>query len=235
MPVWVKVRKILCSFSDFIFLAEFFDLTMKKYVSKFHYLTHDLPGFSHIRQVQMACSAGANWIQYRCLTKPEDELVDEINEIAEICDEWGATLVIANHYDLIDRVDAQGVHIDDIDADLPTIRKVIGQDKTLGVSAADISEVLKLQNTGVVDYFTYGPFATAVNEDADGKPALGFSGYRDLEKLNIGIPVIAVGGIRPGDVENLLQTGVNGIAISSAINQVANPAEMIKEFYRKLY
>ncbi|AYL98581.1 thiamine phosphate synthase [Mucilaginibacter celer] len=208
---------------------------MKKYVSKFHYLTHDLPGFSHIQQVQMACSAGANWIQYRCLTKPEDELVDEINEIAEICDEWGATLIIANHYDLIDRVDAQGVHIDDTDADLPTIRKVIGQDKTLGVSAADTDELLKLQSTGVVDYYAYGPFASVVTEEPDGSIPIGFNGYRQLEKLGIEIPVIAVGGIQLGDVENLLQTGVDGIAVSSAINLVADPATKVKEFYRKLY
>jgi len=208
---------------------------MKKYISKFHYLTHDLPGFSHVQQVQMACGAGANWVQYRCLTKPEDELIDEINEIAEICDDWGATLIIANHYDLIDRVDAQGVHIDDIDADLPTIRKVIGPDKTLGVSAADTDQLLKLQSTGVVDYYTYGPFASGVAEESSGHNSLGFNGYRQLEKLGIGIPVIAVGGIQIDDVEPLLQTGIDGIAVSSAINLVADPGAKVKEFYRKMY
>ncbi|WP_413670232.1 thiamine phosphate synthase [Mucilaginibacter sp. Mucisp86] len=208
---------------------------MKKYISKFHYLTHDLPGFSHVQQVQMACGAGANWVQYRCLTKPEDELIDEINEIAEICDEWGATLIIANHYELIDRVDAQGVHIDDADADLPTIRRAIGPDKTLGVSAADTDELLKLQSAGVVDYYAYGPFAaTNIVEPAKHNP-LGFSGYRQLKKLIIGIPVIAVGGIQIDDVEPLLQTGIDGIAVSSAINMAADPAAKVKEFYRKMY
>ncbi|MFC0516846.1 thiamine phosphate synthase [Mucilaginibacter angelicae] len=208
---------------------------MKKYVSKFHYLTHDLPGFSHVQQVQMACGAGANWVQYRCLTKPEDELIDEINEIAEICDDWGATLIIANHYDLIDRVDVQGVHIDDIDADLPTIRKVIGPDKTLGASAADTDELLHLQSTGVVDYYAYGPFASAATDELTAHSPIGFNGYRQLEKLGIGIPVIAIGGIRLDDVEHLLQTGIDGIAVSSAINLVADPAAKVKEFYRKMY
>jgi len=104
---------------------------MKKYISKFHYLTQDLPDRSHIKQVMMACEAGANWIQYRCLTKPDDELIDEIDEIAEICDEWGATLILTNHYHLLERVDAQGVHIEDFDADFKVIRKAIGADKTL--------------------------------------------------------------------------------------------------------
>lgn len=208
---------------------------MKKYISRFHYITQDMPGRSHVQQVQIACGAGANWVQYYCMSKPEDELIDEINEIAEICDDWGATLIIANHYDLIDRVDAQGVHIDDIEADLPSIRKIIGSDKTLGVSAADTDELLKLQSTGVVDYYTYGPFAATLTSDLDGGDPLGFNGYRQLEKLGIGIPVIAVGGIQVDDVEPLLQTAIDGIAVSSAINLVADPAAKVKEFYRKMY
>jgi thiamine-phosphate pyrophosphorylase len=208
---------------------------MKKYISRFHYITQDMPGRSHVQQAQIACSAGANWVQYHCMSKPEDELIDEINEIAEICDDWGATLIIANHYDLIDRVDAQGVHIDDIEADLPSIRKIIGFDKTLGVSAADTDALLKLQSTGVVDYYTYGPFASGAAGESGRHNSLGFNGYRQLEKLGIAIPVIAVGGIQLDDVEPLLQTGIDGIAVSSAINLVADPAASVKEFYRKMY
>lgn len=208
---------------------------MKKYISRFHYITQDMPARSHVQQVQIACSAGANWVQYHCMSKPEDELIDEINEIAEICDDWGATLIIANHYDLIDRVDVQGVHMDDIEADLPSIRKIIGPDKTLGASAGDIDALLKLQNTGVVDYYTYGPFAFPSTDGSNGAGPLGFNGYRQLEKLNISIPVIAAGGIQLDDVEPLLQLGIDGIAVSSAINLAIDPAEAAKEFYRKLY
>ncbi|MDB5136587.1 MAG: thiamine phosphate synthase, partial [Mucilaginibacter sp.] len=102
---------------------------MKKYISKLHYLTQDLPHRSHPEQAQIACQAGANWIQYRCLTKPEDELIEEINEIAAICDDWGATLILTNHYHLLDRVDAQGVHIEDFDADFRAIREHISDEK----------------------------------------------------------------------------------------------------------
>ena len=58
---------------------------------------------------------------------------------------------------------------------------------------------------------------------------------QELEKLGISIPVIAAGGIQPDDVEPLLQTGIDGIAISSAINLVADPAERVKEFYKRVY
>src|ERR1700761_1084164 len=111
---------------------------MKKYISKFHYLTQDLPNRSHVEQARIACEAGANWVQYRCMSKGDDELIAEINEIAAICDDWGSTLILTNHYHLLDKVDAQGVHIEDFEADFNAIREIIGDDKTLGASATNI-------------------------------------------------------------------------------------------------
>ncbi|MDB5025242.1 MAG: thiamine phosphate synthase [Mucilaginibacter sp.] len=207
---------------------------MKKYISKFHYLTQDLPHRSHSEQAQIACQAGANWIQYRCLTKPDDELIDEINEIAAICDEWGATLMVTNHYELLDRVDAQGVHVEDFDADLIAIRKYIGDEKTLGASATHVEQLLQVQNTGVVDYCGYGPFAHTDTKPND-NPLLGFEAYRTLQKHPVEIPLIAVGGIQLDDVEPLLATGIYGIAVSGAINLAPDPGMALKEFYRKIY
>lgn len=208
---------------------------MKKYISRFHYLTQDLPNRSHVEQVMLACEAGANWIQYRCLTKPDDELVDDIDEIAAICDDWGATLILTNHYHLLDRVDAQGVHIEDFDTDLVTIRKIIGEDKTLGASATNIAALQELQATGVIDYCGYGPFAHTDTKPND-KPLLGFAGYRDLQKHpDIETPIIAIGGIRLDDVEPLLETGIFGIAVSAAINLALDPASTLKQFYQKIY
>ena len=207
---------------------------MKKYISKFHYLTQDLPARSHAKQTHVACSAGANWVQYRCLTKPDEELVKEISEIADICDEWGATLIITNHYHLLDQVDAQGVHIEDLDVDFQAIRNHIGEDKTLGASATNVEALLAIQQLGIVDYCGYGPFAHT-DTKPNNKPLLGFEGYRLLMQQPIEMPVIAVGGIKLNDVDHLLETGVYGIAVSAAINLSADPGGMVKEFYRKMY
>jgi len=207
---------------------------MKKYISKFHYLTQDLPNRSHVEQASIACAAGANWLQYRCLTKTDEELVDEISQIADICDEWGMTLIITNHYHLLSEVDAQGVHIEDFDADFAAIREHIGDDKTLGGSATNIEALLRVQATGVVDYCGYGPFAHT-DTKPNNKPLLGFDGYRELQKYPIEIPTIAVGGIQLDDVDRLLRTGVYGIAVSAAVNKAVNPGNAIKEFYKKIY
>jgi thiamine-phosphate pyrophosphorylase len=208
---------------------------MKKYISKFHYLTQDLPHRSHIEQAIVACEAGANWVQYRCLTKTDSDLIEEINEIATLCDDWGATLILTNHYHLLDKVDAQGVHIEDFDADWAAIREIIGDDKTMGASATNLESLLKVQNSGVVDYCGYGPFAHT-NTKPNNKPLLGFDGYRELAKHpEIDIPVIAVGGIQLQDVEHLLETGIHGIAVSAAINLAVDPDQVVKEFYRRIY
>lgn len=207
---------------------------MKKYISKFHYLTQDLPNRSHVEQANIACAAGVNWLQYRCLTKTDDELIDEINQIADICDEWGMTLIITNHYHLLSEVDAQGVHIEDFDADFAAIRASIGEDKTMGASATNIEALLKVQASGVVDYCGYGPFGHTYTKP-NNKPLLGFEGYRQLQNQPIDIPVIAVGGIQLTDVDQLLETGVYGIAVSAAVNLAVNPGLAVKEFYRKVY
>jgi thiamine-phosphate pyrophosphorylase len=207
---------------------------MKKYISKFHYLTQDLPHRTHVQQAQIACEAGANWIQYRCMSKTDEEMIAEIHQIAAICDDWGATLILANHYHLLNAVDAQGVHIEDLDADFAAIREAITDEKTLGASATNLHALLKVQSTGVVDYCGYGPFAHTDTKPND-KPLLGYGGYHDLEREPIDIPVIAVGGVQLKDVEPLMKTGIYGIAISSAVNLSLDPGGMIKEIYRKIY
>ena len=207
---------------------------MKKYVSKFHYLTQDLPDRSHVEQAEIACAAGANWIQYRCLTKSDEELIAELNQIAGICDDWGATLIVTNHYHLLDKVDVQGVHVEDFDADFAAIRRIIGEDKTMGGSATNLEALLRLQVTGVVDYCGYGPFNHTYTKP-NNKPLLGYEGYRVLQDKPVDIPVIAVGGVQLSDVEILMRTGIYGIAVSAAVNLAPDPAQAVKEFYRAIY
>ncbi|MFD2144371.1 thiamine phosphate synthase [Mucilaginibacter antarcticus] len=207
---------------------------MKKYISKFHYLTQDLTDRSHIEQAQMACEAGANWIQYRCLTKTDEELIAEINELAIICDDWGSTLIITNHYHLLDKVDVQGVHIEDMDTDLASIRATIGEDKTLGASATNIKSLLSLQALAVADYCGYGPFAHTETKLND-KPLLGLEGYELLQRHRVEIPLIAIGGIQISDVELLMKTGIYGVAVSSAVNKSDDPASAVKTIYKKIY
>ena len=210
---------------------------MKKYISKLHFLTQDLPNRTHLEQVQLACEAGSNWIQYRCMSKSDEEMLEELHRIASICDDWGATLIITNHVHLVAMADIQGVHIEDMDADLTLIRNEIGESKTLGASAHDFNQIEKHITNGV-DYIGCGPFA-----HTDTKPNvyahLGNSGYeqiiKELNNNNFNIPIIAVGGIEAQNVTALLAIGVYGIAVSGAINKSENPKQMYKEFHQVIF
>lgn len=211
---------------------------MKKYVERFHYLTQDLPGRTHLEQVEQACEAGAKWIQYRCFTKSDEELVEELHQIAAVCDDWGTTLILTDHYHLLDQVDAQGVHLEDMDADFSGIRETIGPEKTLGASANTFGQIERIAKSGAVDYVGFGPFAHT-DTKPNNYPLLGYGGYASvisqMRQNEIETPVLAVGGVQVGDVEELMATGIYGIAVSAAINQSEDPVGEFKAFYDKLY
>lgn len=204
-----------------------------KYIEKFQYITRDIPHLTHIEQVQNACEAGAKWIQYRCLSKNDTELLYDINAIAEICDDWGTTLIVTNHIHLNGKADVQGFHIENIDADFTTLRKQVGDDITLGGSANTLENLIRLANESV-DYAGFGPFAITETKPND-YPLLGIEGYVSamiqLNDLNIEMPVLAVGGIKIYDVEALMQTGIYGIAVSGAINFAEDFIEAYEDFY----
>lgn len=211
---------------------------MQKYISRFHYLTQDLPQRSHLEQAVIACESGANWIQYRCFSKTEEQHLDEINRIAEVCDDWGTTLIVTDHTSFLTKADIQGVHIEDMSADFIKIRQEIGPDKTLGASANTIDDIKRIEASGVVDYIGCGPFGVTLTKPND-YTILGIEGYKllkaEMEKLRIKTPVLAVGGILAQDIEALMATGIYGVALSAAVNKSANPASAFKEVYRKLY
>ena len=215
-----------------------FNHHMKKYISKFHYLTQDLIYRSHAEQTQIACSAGANWIQYRCFSKCDEDMIAELHDVASICDDWGATLILTDHYHLLDKVDAQGVHIEDMQADFSVIRGHISDEKTLGASANSVEDIVRIKESAVVDYIGCGPFSTTLTKP-NNYPLLGVEGYRKItthpKLLDLDIPILAVGGVNLKDVENLLESGIYGIAVTGAINQSENPSKAVRDFYKQVY
>ncbi|MGM9476353.1 thiamine phosphate synthase [Pedobacter sp. GSP4] len=204
-----------------------------KYIEKFQYITHDIPHLSHVEQVQLACEAGAKWIQYRCLSKTDEALLADINTIAETCDDWGTTLIVTDHIHLNGKADIQGFHIEDMDADFTKLRELVGPDITLGGSANTIENLIRMAKEGA-DYIGLGPFALTETKP-NNYDRLGITGYQNiigaLKKQAVNIPVLAVGGIKIYDVEALMQTGIYGVAVSGAINFADDFEEAYQDFY----
>jgi thiamine-phosphate pyrophosphorylase len=209
---------------------------MKKFVEKLQFITHDLETLTHIEQAQTACEAGSKWIQYRCLTKNDDELLQDIQVIADICDDWGATLIVTDHVHLNGKADIQGFHIEDMDADFISLRAQLGEAVTIGGSSNTLEGLLRLADEGV-DYAGFGPFAVTTTKP-NNAALLGLDGYATamqvLKEKQIDLPVVAVGGVTLNDVDALLRTGVFGIAASAAINQAPDLAIAYRAFYEKV-
>ncbi|KQR69608.1 thiamine phosphate synthase [Pedobacter sp. Leaf176] len=204
-----------------------------KYIEKLHYITQDNPHLTHIEQVQLACEAGAKWIQYRCVSKADEELLTDINAVAEICDDWGTTLIVTNHIHLNGKADIQGFHIEDMDADFAALRKQVGDDITLGGSAHTLDNLIRIAKEGA-DYVLLGPFAITENK-TNGYNLVTVENYKsiidELKKSGVELPVLAVGGIKIYDVEALMQTGMYGIGVSGAISSADDFIEAYQDFY----
>ncbi|MHA4893670.1 thiamine phosphate synthase [Pedobacter sp. PWIIR3] len=209
---------------------------MKKFIEKLHFITHDIEQHTHIEQARIACEAGAKWIQYRCLTKGDDELLKDINVIAEICDDWGATLIVTDHIHFNGKADIQGFHIEDMDADFSALKLQLGEAITLGGSSNTVEGLIRLAQQGA-DYAGFGPFKTTTTKP-NNAPLLGIRGYADamliLKEQQIDLPVLAVGGVTINDIDGLMATGIFGIAASSAINQADNMRNAYLDFYDKV-
>lgn len=209
---------------------------MKKFIERLHFITHDIDQFNHVEQARLACQAGAKWIQYRCLTKSDDELLKDINAIAEICDDWGSTLIVTDHIHLKGKADIQGFHIEDMDADFRQLRKQLGEEVTIGGSSNTVKGLLRLAEEGA-DYAGFGPFKTTVTKP-NNAPLLGIKGYHQamliLNEKDIDLPILAVGGVTLTDVDALMETGIFGIAVSAAINQSEDMTSAYQEFYDKI-
>ncbi|RZL04698.1 MAG: thiamine phosphate synthase [Pedobacter sp.] len=209
---------------------------MKKFIEKLQFITHDIEQHTHIEQAQIACEAGAKWIQYRCLTKTDDELLEDINVIAEICDDWGATLIVTDHIHLNGKADIQGFHIEDMDADFKQLREELGEAITIGGSSNTVEGLLRIAAEGA-DYAGFGPFKVTTTKP-NNAPLLGLEGYikamNVLKQHNIDLPVLAVGGVTLDDIDDLMKTGIFGVAASSAINQAENMRDAYLDFYDKV-
>ena len=212
---------------------------MKKHIEKFHYLTLDMDNFSHADQARTACEAGAKWIQYRTKNKrSQEQWLVEAMQIENICDEWGATLIICSNVEIAAKVEeSQGVHIEMADMSVQQAREILGESKIIGGSAHNIEQIRAVYNSGA-DYVGVGPYKATSTIQYFHQP-LTLADYesiiKQLKEEGIDIPVIAAGGIGPDDIDDLMATGVHGIAVCSAINRAENPSVVYKEIYRKLY
>ncbi|MDO4851427.1 MAG: thiamine phosphate synthase [Actinomycetota bacterium] len=167
--------------------------------------------------VSAAIAGGATVVQLREKTASSLAFLEVAQSIKAICDEHDVPLIINDRIDIALAVGAAGVHVGQSDIPADIVRKVIGPDMLLGVSAANLAEARKAVDDGA-DYLGVGAmFVTATKTDAD------FTSIDELKRIRaeVDIPIVVIGGINAERIPLFKGTGIDGLAIVSAI--IAQP------------
>ena len=189
------------------------------------FITHHTERHSYLDSARMALEGGCKWIQLRMKDASERELRDTAARVQELCLEHEATFIIDDHVDLVKELRADGVHLGLNDMPIAEARQRLGEAYIIGATANTIDDIRRHHRDGA-DYIGCGPFRFTTTK-ARLSPVLGLEGYRDIVRQmraeGIDLPVVAIGGITYDDIPEVMATGVQGIALSGAILQAADP------------
>lgn len=196
------------------------------------YITNTDCGKSIIDQVKAVLDGGCRWIQLRMKDASKEEITDMARQVKVLTDAKEAFLIINDHVDICRDVNATGVHLGKEDMLPSKARMELGPLAVIGVTVNTFEDISRVRSLDI-DYLGAGPF-TSTSTKKNLAPILGFSGITDLkeemQKNDISLPLVAVGGIAIEDVRPLLEAGADGIAVSGAIAFADDMAEATRKF-----
>lgn len=187
--------------------------------------------FSHVELAELAIAGGADTIQFRQKEGSTRQMIHVAEQMQALCKRAGVTFIINDRVDVAIASQADGVHLGQDDFPIPLARKLLGEVAIIGGSAGSMEEARKCLLEGA-DYIGFGPvYPTTSKEDAG--PAAGLGLLKQIVKA-IPLPIIAIGGITADNTSPVIQTGVHGIAVISAVCCQDDPAEAAKCLRRLL-
>lgn len=180
--------------------------------------------------VEKALIGGATFVQLREKDASFEEFVEQAKEVKEVCKKYNVPFVINDNIEVALAVDADGVHVGQSDMETGSVRKKLGKDKIIGVSTRTVEEALLAQERGA-DYLGVGAmFQTSTKLDAADVT------FDELKAIcgAVKIPIVAIGGINNHNVAELRGTGIDGVAVVSAIFAAVDIPKATSEMKQKL-
>ena len=178
-----------------------------------------------LNTIEEAIKGGVSVVQIREKTADTLEFYNLALQVKEITTKYNVPLIINDRVDVALAIDADGVHVGQSDMPCDITRKLIGEDKILGVSAATIEEAKKAERDGA-DYIGTGAvFPTKTKDDA---PSITKENLKEITE-SINIPTVAIGGITLENASQLKDTGIAGLSVVSAIMSSDNPKKSSEE------
>lgn len=194
---------------------------------------HDLKGKTLSQSVEEAILGGATMIQLREKQLDQEALKEEALIIKEICQKYQIPFIINDDVQLCQQLDLDGVHIGQDDLSLKEARRVLGEDKIIGVSAHNVEEA-KLAYENGASYLGVGAMFTTQTKINVVQTSL-----KTLQDIceSVDIPVVAIGGISKNNIHQLAGTKISGVALVSAIfgsDHIKEETQLLKEKVNRL-
>lgn len=203
---------------------------------RLHFLTHTTDERGYLDGARAALEGGCRWIQLRMKGRSDDEIADTARELLSLCRERDAKLILDDEVSIAREVGADGVHLGRLDMPIKEAREILGPDFIIGGTANTLDDIRRIARGGA-DYIGCGPFRFTTTK-ARLAPTLGLEGYRRLlsamREEGITLPLVAIGGIRRADLPQLLEVGVDGVAVSGAILTAPDPVSETRDFITTL-
>jgi len=184
-------------------------------IPKLHYISQGSSPKEHLENIQKACTSGIELVQLGLENISEKRILKIAQEARAITSHYQTRLIIQKEYNIAKEVKADGVYLDITDTCPTLVRKQLYSWQMIGLAATSLQEC-ETALLKEVDYIGLGPFR--VPKLQKNTPFLGLNGYTlVIEALKTQTPIIGVGDITTKDVNDLLEAGISGIAISDEI------------------
>ena len=185
---------------------------------------------SFLEKVETACRSGVTIIQLREKNLTTNQYYQLAKQVKEITDAYQVPLIIDDRLDVCLAVDAAGLHIGDDELPVSVARKVLGPEKILGVTAKTVKRALEAETSGA-DYLGTGAiFPTTTKENA---PITLISTLKTICQT-VAIPVVAIGGLTSENIDQLIGTGIAGVAVVRDLMQAEDIEAKAHAFLTKL-
>lgn len=195
------------------------------------FISHSNERYSYLDGIRLALEGGCKWVQLRMKDAPDEQVAQLGVQARGLCERYGAKLILDDRVELVAKTGADGVHLGKNDMPIAQAREILGPGKIIGGTANTFEDIVAHWKSGA-DYIGCGPFRFTTTKK-NLSPILGLEGYRDIvarmKDAGITLPLVAIGGITAEDIPAILETGVDGIAVSGTVLRAEDPAaEMAK-------
>ena len=206
------------------------DKASQRQYKMIQFISHFNDKYSYLDSIRLALDGGCKWVQLRMKDASEEEFLRNAHQARKLCDQYQATFIIDDHVELVRECGADGVHLGKNDMPIADARRLLGDDFIIGGTANTFDDVLSHYRSSA-NYIGCGPFRFTTTKKGL-SPILGLEGYQDIvakmKSQSIDIPIVAIGGITIDDIPSIMQTGVNGIALSGTVLNATDPVQEMK-------